>query len=588
MVQSYKGKWVELISSDRSVLRPLTPDFLPSLAARTSERINEWLAAALSAATKAAQQSSVVAGKIVDSLEQQYSSLLDARTIIDKFLDENLPMLRQSILVPPDPDRIYEDANFSKDDQLSLINDQLYWDHQSLVALAKQQSDNFLSDAGRYKYVINFLDSWVKGSSTPLRIIQQVQGSLSLEVARARLLTVVDFSSLREEIDAHIKNLIPHSSELTYAFDLALEQNAAKSASGGFFEPQEGCNLTITSKTKIDFIEKTAQFRTLGALGPFNIKLLGNLVPDVLTLMFDGVTFESTGGPVHCDVKFRDFKIGKVLKFLEVLQTFLTPKKGSGFYIVPLSGAVGVEAGYGLNLGTISLATISFFNVSLNAAVRLPFDEHEATFVTSLSRRDAPFTISAAPYGGSGFFSLEANARGVIGFEASFEYGGAAAFHYGPLEGSGRLMIGAYIRKGTGGDRVAATFYAGGSASIWIFSFGASLYIAAESEPSKSQIVGTATFTFSFSIGLADYDFRVNVRHELDWGGGSGGGTSSSSLGKNGAGFLNARAFPKGPVRKAHEEQAEFRADSWCQSEHWGHHRDHFNIDLDVDVQEFA
>jgi hypothetical protein len=403
------------------------------------------------------------------------------------------------------------------------------------------------------------------------------------------LLSIIDFSSLREEIDTYIKNLIPHSSELTYAFDLALEQKAANEASKGFFDPQEPCNLTITSKTKIDFIEKTAQFRSVGELGPFNIQLLGNLVPDVLTLMFDGVRFESTGGPVHCDVKFRDFKIGKVLKFLEQLQTFLTPKKGSGFYIVPLYSGVGIEAGYGLNLGTISVAAnVSFFNVSLNAAVRLPFDDHEATFVTSLSRRDAPFTISAAPYGGSGFFSLEANAKGVTGFEASFEYGGAAAFHYGPLEGSGRVMIGAYLRRGTAGSTIAATFYAGGSASIWIFSFGASLYVTAESKSGEQKIVGTATFTFSFSIGLADYDFRVNVRRELDWGGGSGGSTKSSSLVNNSADALNARALRRPHVQTANNEQAEYRADSWCQSEHWGRHRDHFDMDLGIDVQEFA
>lgn len=35
-------------------------------------------------------------------------------------------------------------------------------------------------------------------------------------------------------------------------------------------------------------------------------------------------------------------------------------------------------------------------------------------------------------------------------------------------------------------------------------------------------------------------------------------------------------------------EVAELRADTWCIGEHWGRHRGHLDLDLDIDVQEFA
>ena len=580
-------EWADWLGSDRMAIQPLQPGFLPSLATQAETRLIEWWSATLSSKTAVAAQASRVGVQILQILEGQYQQLLDVREKVVLGATSSAPDSISAQLVPglyirPERSHVYNPPNFSPDDRLNQDNDQLHWDHESLQTLSKKQPpETLLDDSDCFQFLRYFLNSWVQGTDTPSRIIQQMQNSLSLEIARSRLLSIVDFSRLREEIDAAIKNLIPHSSELTYAFDLALEEKAARDASLGFFSPQQGCRLTIVSKTKVDFLKGTAEFRSLGELGPFDIELLGTIAK-ALTLKFDGVRFESTGGPVHCDVKFRSVVIGPMLKFLEQLQKFLSPKKGSGFYLVPLSGSLGIEAGYGLNLGTISFGNISFSNVSLNAAARLPFDGHEATFVASLSRRDAPFTISVAPYGGAGFFLIEASAKGVTAFEASFEYGGAAAFQYGPLSGYGRIMVGVYIRVGAGG-KIAATFYAGGSASIWIFSFGASLYVTAESKSGENTIVGTATFTFSFSIGIADYDFKVSVRKELQWSGGSGGSSNGSQQG-----WLHEQSAPVRLAPTSHTEQALFRADSWCQSEHWGRHREHFDPSLAVDVEEFA
>ncbi|RDK05371.1 hypothetical protein [Cupriavidus lacunae] len=317
----------------------------------------------------------------------------------------------------------------------------------------------------------------------------------------------------------------------------------------GVFKPLNNCALSIVSTTSIDLLASTSpQISCVGELGAFDITLIGDLY-EAVTIHFAGARFRTTGGSPTFDLQYAGFSIGEKLKFLTSLAPFIGSAKGTGFYLNPLG--LGLEVGYGLNLGIISIGTVSFFNVSINAAARLHFDGKEATFVASLARRDAPFTISVAPYGGSGFFSLEASGEGIVGFEASFEYGGAAAFAYGPLTGYGRIMTGIYIRSGrkTGVD-FAATFYCGGAASIWIFTFGASLSVIARQTPDGSRMEGNATFRFSFSMGIVSYDYSVNVHCSINWGGGGGERKESSNSKTHSATFDEFEPMDE-PVRLA-------------------------------------
>src|SRR5690606_20883314 len=117
----------------------------------------------------------------------------------------------------------------------------------------------------------------------------------------------------------------------------------------------------------------------------------------------------------------------------------------------------------------------AFSNINLFVGAVLPFDGSPARFRSSLSTRYNPFTITYLPFGGSGFFAIEANAHGIVVFEAGFEFGGSAAFGFGALSGVGRLMSGFYITVVKLDDvkatRLLGTFFAGGAASILCFSF---------------------------------------------------------------------------------------------------------------------
>ena len=432
--------------------------------------------------------------KAYETLEAQRLELYNLAT------DTIFQPMRGIMLVDVTPDQAVNPPQ--KPEPIGPTNDQLHRDVESLRLLegyaTLQTAPAPEQRARAIRFLTLFLRGWQDGNSTPQRLVQQVQ-RLSLGELRGRLLQLIDFNAIREDIEHQIKQLLPTAATLSHGFKATFDMAQDKELAKGIFLPRKDCALDVLATTRVDLLNGTPpQFSAKGDLGAFDIQLVGKDF-DALTLQFNGVHFESTGGPIKCDLQYAGFKIGEKLQFLSTLGSFFSSGPRSGFYLKALDAGLGIEAGYGLPVSAITIGNLAFFNISLNAAARLRFDGKPATFVASLSRRDAPFTIAVAPYGGSGFFAIEATAAGIVGFEASFEYGGAGAFAYGPLSGQGRLMTGVYIRQAHDKCDISATFYAGGSASIWIFSCGASLSVSAR--PSGNRIVGDAVYSFSFSMG---------------------------------------------------------------------------------------
>lgn len=450
---------------------------------------------------------------LVNPLTKIYTDLLTARNAAyQATIGTPAEWVNDALLVTADSSLTFKVSEKHKNTP-KTESDQLCLDKESLEKLSKIEGSMSPADRTQaVRFLEYFLMGWRTGQSTPLRIANQVQ-RISLDEIRSKLMALINFSAIREEIEERIKLLIPTAATLSYDFSTTIGSGAGDNQ---VFKPKDGCLLRVNSRARVDLLNQTTapSFHSEGELGAFDVEILPS--HKALTLHFKGVRFTSDGGTPECDLQYDGFEIGPELKFLEQLTPFFGSKAGSGFYLKPLSSGVGLEAGYGLNLGTFSVGNLAIFNVSLNAAARLPFDNRGATFVASLSRRDSPFTIAIAPYGGSGFFALEADTNGIVGFEVSFEYGGAGAFKYGPLHGQGRLMVGAYIRsKRNERPEIFATFYVGGSASIWIFNFGASLYVNATQDKNSGNMVGSATYSFSFSMGIVDFDYQVAVNVDL-------------------------------------------------------------------------
>ena len=116
---------------------------------------------------------------------------------------------------------------------------------------------------------------------------------------------------------------------------------------------------------------------------------------DALTLSFSGASFEAgTGISPHFHVQYLDFTIGESLAFARQLQSYLSPKEGSGLFVQPLSDGAGPRGRLWHRPRIISFGETSFFNIVLNVSAELPFDNQQARFKVALGRRLSPFTMS--------------------------------------------------------------------------------------------------------------------------------------------------------------------------------------------------
>ncbi|MER8492529.1 hypothetical protein NKH53_30520 [Mesorhizobium australicum] len=396
--------------------------------------------------------------------------------------------------------------------------DRLFDEAEAVAALAK--IDKPVTKAR------NQLQAYCESISDGQSAVEQIAnhiGDILDDIARGNLAALVDIGAMRDQFEELISQLIPVKRTLRYDLGFDFDPGKIASVTGGIFTPKPPSRFELSMVATIDLLKASADMKAKGLIGPFNVKLIGEIF-EAVELIFDGVDFDfELGGSPRFDVHYNDFKIGPKLEFVQKLQAYMSPSKdGSGFFIEPMRGKPGIVAGYGINLGTIQLGGIAFSNILLNAAAELPFDGDAAMFRFALGRTLSPFLISVPPYGGGGYVAIFADAQGFRGVEASLEFGGVADFSTGPLVAKGRITAGFFIRSmklpvAGGGMRtvtdIYGTFFAGGEASIWIFSFYASLYVRLGMKDGGAM-EGVATFTFSFSMGIVDYDFSVTMRHE--------------------------------------------------------------------------
>lgn len=477
---------------------------------------------------------------------------------------------------------------------LTKAKDQLAGDVAWLRYLADNDIFGDDSTKGAKAFVGAFIDEWTRLEPTPVVIGTQVV-DIFREILRGDIFAAIDFQYLRRQVEDYILSLVP--TETTMSFDYGVELGSnVKDATGGIFAPGPGTKLTVGTEIKIDLSgvvhgdTPSVNAQTTGRLGPFDVKLVGDAF-DALTLKFNGATFRAENGKkFEFDIEYSDFEIGPMLEFVQQFQSFLTPKGDSGFFLWPVtSPSFGIEAGYILNLGDFTVGAMAISNVGLASSAILPFDSGDARFRASLSTRLSPFTITYLPYGGSGFFGIEANANGIKGFEASFEFGGSAVFAFGPLSGQGRLMSGFYIRMSVGDNgqkltELSATVFVGGSASIWIFSFAAALSVRLGMV--NGDMSGEAIFSFSFSMGFADYEYSITMfkKEAKGFNGQDSASLFDSPFGREGVRIAQLGNFGRSPLQSLGSDEPRIDRTTVCQSRDWTTYSSYFRNTTPEDV----
>lgn len=422
-------------------------------------------------------------------------------------------------------------------------------------------------DAAVFKALSDLFKLWSKNEGSTQRLVKQLADAAAA-VLSGDLKRIVDLEGVRRRIEEKLKELVPARILLNYDMQAQLEDFPS---SRPIFLPRPGSQITLSAGAIYNLLEPTVppSFRATCKIDPFDINLF-----DVVTLMFSSAQFVNESGKgSDFDIVYKDFELGPNAAFLKPLQALMNPG-GSGPYVRPSSEVPGIEAGYSLDLGIISIGTVSFINVSINAACVLPFNGARATFVASIGREDRPVLLSIAPYIGGGFLALYADAQRLIGFAASFEFGGGGGFKFGPLSGQGRLTTGIYLRKmskSNGDDDcvIEGFFYAGGEAHIACFAISATLVVRI-SQRQGGSMQGSAVFTFSFSIGFAKLRYQVGVQ---------------KSMGPGMSGSRSVAALVGKDLRLLGDEKAPPAAVVSCaakaQQEDWLSYQSYFSDDLD-------
>jgi hypothetical protein len=435
-------------------------------------------------------------------------------TLVDGVQNEILKRLIDAITRKLGVQHILK-IDFKKLDGTNADTEKLVYEHELVNKLANNWSGSITGAQAIDGFILLDELGRVWRSNPALLVLLLRLREIDSSVLKLVVIDALDLRGFRRELDKLIRELVPTKITLAYDLKSNLNDGDREGGAGKVFMPGPGTQVTLATRTEINLLSIAGgepiapKISVLGSIGPFAVNLLGSF--EVVRLHFHGLTFGAgSGRSADFNIRFARVQIGEKAKFLEQLQSYLSPK-GGGFYLNFMSDRPGLEAGYGINLGCFGVGTLSFSNVTLNAGARLPFDNSDAEFVVSIGRADAPFLISSTIFGGGGYLAIISSAKGFKGLEASFNFGGVFTFGFGPLQGTGQITLGTYFRKAGAETTIGVIFNARGAASIACFGFSTSLYIRLTQQGGQMQ--GEATYTFSFSLGIDDIEFRVQVQN---------------------------------------------------------------------------
>jgi hypothetical protein len=183
----------------------------------------------------------------------------------------------------------------------------------------------------------------------------------------------------------------------------------------------------------------------------------------------------------------------------------------------------GVTAGYTLKLPSVGVGIFSLENISLGAALTIPFTGDPVRARFHFSEREHPFLLSVAIFGGGGFFALGVGADGVELVEASLEFGGHVAIDLGVASGGVYIMAGIYFK---GEQKIAPTTHvavtltgylrAGGELEVLgIISISMEFYLGLTYESDGNKVWGEARVTVEVHVLMFSTGVTVTCRREF-------------------------------------------------------------------------
>ncbi len=212
------------------------------------------------------------------------------------------------------------------------------------------------------------------------------------------------------------------------------------------------------------------------------------------------------------------------LSFVEELRKVIPPDlfgKGPSLDLSPS----GVRAGFSFALPPVAVGVFALRDISLGAALSLPFLDGRPTLDFNVSERPHPFLLSVGIFGGGGFFRLQLDTAGIRVVEAAFEFGATASVDLGVASGGVHIMAGIYFkleRRDPGNElepTLGGYLRMGGHLSV-IGLIKVSLEFVLSFTYTKGKAYGRATLTVK--VEIAFFSVSVDITVERAFGGSNG------------------------------------------------------------------
>jgi hypothetical protein len=305
----------------------------------------------------------------------------------------------------------------------------------------------------------------------------------------------------------------------------------------GFFLFHKQADSTLKIKGLIEQPAngKDGHSRFSGDLTNFSLEFLKVIRLSFVSFHFSSETGKKTDVNVQLQPGDGALEFLGDLKFVNELKKIIPPElfgEGPSLEITPEPA---IRAGFAIGLPPVAIGIFALKDVTLGAALTLPFLNGSPLFDFNVSQREHPFNLTVAFFGGGGFFHLQLDTLAVRIVEAAFEFGACASINLGVASGGVHIMAGIYFKLETQPDgSKAATltgyFRMGGELSVlglisisleFCLSF---TYESGKKDAAGNELPGKATgiATLTVKVEVLFFSKSIEITVEKKFGGQDG------------------------------------------------------------------
>jgi hypothetical protein len=179
----------------------------------------------------------------------------------------------------------------------------------------------------------------------------------------------------------------------------------------------------------------------------------------------------------------------------------------------------GIVAGYTLGVPAVGVGVFSIQNISLGAALSVPFVSKPAGVRFNISERHHPFIVTVAIFGGGGFFALAVSAKGLEQVEAAIEFGGNISLNLGIASGGVYVIAGIYFNMTNKSVALTGYLRCGGYLEVLgIISISIEFYLSftyRKKDDERGEAWGQASVTVSVKVAFFSTSVKLTVERRF-------------------------------------------------------------------------